>query len=99
MKPIFIFLIYIIGFIIFYQTMSYLNMDEKILFFLKPNPSKVNKKPKQQKEGDILTPKDAKKPLKLAKQEIGRNAWVLLHSIVHLIQILMKKIKKILLIF
>ena len=82
MKPIFIFLIYIIGFIIFYQAMSYLDMDEKILFFLKPNPSKVNKiKPKQQKEGDILTPKDAKKPLKLTKQEIGRNAWALLHSI------------------
>ena len=53
MKPIFIFLIYIIGFIIFYQTMSYLNMDEKILFFLKPNPSKVNKINQNNKKKEI----------------------------------------------
>ena len=81
MKPILVFIIYIIGFMIFYQTMSYINMDEKILFFLQPNPAKAkNVKSTKQKEGDILTPKDAKKPLKLTKQEIGRNAWALLHS-------------------
>ena len=82
MKPILVFIIYIVGFMIFYQTMSYINMDEKILFFLQPNPAKAkNVKSIKQKEGDILTPKDAKKPLKLTKQEIGRNAWALLHSI------------------
>lgn len=76
-------IIYIVGFIIFYQIMTFLKVDEYLLFFL--NESNKNEKSQiqttQKKEGDILTPPDGTKPLKLTKQEIGRNAWALLHSV------------------
>lgn len=83
MKPILVFAIYIAGFIIFYQTMNFFKVDEYLLFFINNDNNTNNSKPssKPQKEGDILTPSDAKKPLKLTKQEIGRHAWALLHSI------------------
>ncbi len=57
--------------------MSWLKVDEKILFFLTPTKAEEKEKPKQ---GDILTPEGASKPLALTKQEIGRHSWALLHS-------------------
>lgn len=77
MKPLFIFLTYAIGFFLFYKIMSAMKVDEYVFFFLSPQPNQ----PKKQKEGDILTPSDAKKPLALTKQEIGRHAWAVLHSV------------------
>lgn len=78
MKPFLVFISYAVGFFIFYQVMSFLKVDEYVLFFM--TPKQVPAQPKQ-KEGDILTPSDAKKPLALTKQEIGRHAWAVLHSV------------------
>ena len=95
MKPVLVFIVYVVGFVVFYQIMSFLKVDEYILFFLTPNtdnsstqtlpqaqsqPTKT-KNTKKQKEGDIVTPPDGTKPLALTKQEIGRHAWAVLHSV------------------
>ncbi len=57
--------------------MSALKVDEKVLFFLTPT---VKDEKKSKKDGDLLTPQGAKKPLALTKQQIGRHTWALLHS-------------------
>lgn len=74
---------YVIGFILFYQVMSFFRVDDYLLFFLNDNNKDKKKETKKtfKKEGDILTPPDGTKPLKLTKQEIGRDAWALLHSV------------------
>ena len=77
MKPIMVFFTYIVGFIIFYKTMLWIKIDQKLFSFLIPTETKI----KKQKIGDFLTPEGASKPLTLTKQEIGRNTWSLLHSI------------------
>ena len=84
MKPIFAFIIYVFGFIVFYNLLSYLKADEYVFFFLTPKaesslPTSKEKKNTQKKE-EILTPEGSKKPLALTKQEIGRHTWALLHS-------------------
>ena len=76
MKPIAVFLTYIIGFFIFYKSMISLNVDEKLFSIFRFSDTHV----KKQKIGDFLTPEGATKPLTLTKQEIGRNTWSLLHS-------------------
>ena len=87
MKNIYLLIIYIFGFFIFYNILTFFNVDEKLFYFINnnnnndKNSNNNNKKTKPQKEGDILTPPDATKPLKLTKQEIGRHAWSLLHSV------------------
>ena len=70
-------------FIVFYLFFLYI---KNFFFYFDNNNNKNNlnnkkKKKNTQKEGDILTPPDATKPLKLTKQEIGRHAWALLHSV------------------
>ena len=77
MKPIMVFFTYIVGFIIFYKTMLWIKIEQKLFSFLIPTETKI----KKQKIGDFLTPEGASKPLTLTKQEIGRNTWSLLHSI------------------
>ena len=77
MKPITVFLTYIVGFIIFYKIMLWLNIDQHLFSFITPSNTTV----KKQKIGEFLTPEGASKPLTLTKQEIGRNTWSLLHSI------------------
>ena len=72
-----VFFTYIVGFIIFYKTMLWIKIDQKLFSFLIPTETKI----KKQKIGDFLTPEGASKPLTLTKQEIGRNTWSLLHSI------------------
>ena len=52
--------------------------DQKLLSIFFTNKETSIKK---EKIGDLLTPEGAVKPLTLAKQEIGRNTWALLHSI------------------
>ena len=76
MKPITVFFTYVVGFIIFYKSMLWLNIDEKLFSFITPSNNKI----KKQKIGEFLTPEGASKPLTLTKQEIGRNTWSLLHS-------------------
>ena len=87
MKTHYLLIIYVFGFILFYSILSFFNVDEKLFFYF-DNENITNnlnnnksKKINTQKEGDILTPPDATKPLKLTKQEIGRHAWALLHSV------------------
>lgn len=75
MKPVYIFLTYVFGFFLFYKIMSIMKVDEFVFYFITPQQQT------KQKEGDILTPFDAKKPLALTKQEIGRHAWAVLHSV------------------
>lgn len=75
MKPVYVLIIYIIGFIIFYKAMNFLYVDKIIFGIFGLN----NDKPKANSE-DLLTPTDSSKPLKLTKQEIGRHTWALLHS-------------------
>ena len=77
MKPITVFLTYIVGFIIFYKIMLWLNIDQHLFSFITPSNTTV----KKQKIGEFLTPEGAAKPLTLTKQEIGRNTWSILHSI------------------
>ena len=77
MKPITVFLTYIVGFIIFYKIMLWLNIDQHLFSFITPSNATV----KKQKIGEFLTPEGAAKPLTLTKQEIGRNTWSILHSI------------------
>ncbi len=76
MKPINVFFTYIVGFVIFYKSMLWLGIDQKLFSFLTPSETKI----KKQKIGEFLTPEGATKPLTLTKQEIGRNTWSLLHS-------------------
>ena len=78
MKPVPLFITYIIGFIIFYKIMLLIGFEQKFfsLFFSNKNGSIQT-----EKIGDFLTPEGAAKPLTLTKQEIGRNTWSLLHSI------------------
>ena len=77
MKPFLVFIIYIIGFIIFIKSMYSMEIDVKLFSIILPNK---NKKKSQKKIGDLLTPEGASKPLTLTKQEIGRKTWALLHS-------------------
>ena len=70
MKPLLVFIVYVVGFVVFYQIMSFLKVDEYVLFFLTPNADNSStptlpqiqsqatktKNTKKQKEGDILTP-------------------------------------------
>ena len=77
MKPITVFLTYIVGFIIFYKIMLWLSIDQHLFSFITPSNTTV----KKQKIGEFLTPEGAAKPLTLTKQEIGRNTWSILHSI------------------
>ena len=76
MKPINVFFTYIVGFVIFYKSMLWLGIDQKLFSFLTPSETNI----KKQKIGEFLTPEGATKPLTLTKQEIGRNTWSLLHS-------------------
>ena len=78
MKPVPLFVTYIIGFIIFYKIMLIIGFEQKlfsIFFSNKTAPIQT------EKIGDFLTPEGAAKPLTLTKQEIGRNTWTILHSI------------------
>ena len=76
MNSIIYFILHIFSYIIIYNIFSYINLDEKIFFFLTPSNSKENNKNK-----DILNAEGSSKPLKLTKPEIGRRTWALLHSI------------------
>ena len=69
MKAIFQFLIYIVGFFVFYNVMEYFHVSEKTKPYL----------PGYVKEDNIL-PIDSKEILTTTKQEVGRRAWMLLHS-------------------
>ncbi len=69
MKTIFQFLIYIVGFFVFYNVMEYFHVSEKTKPYL----------PGYVKEDNIL-PIDSKEILTTTKQEVGRRAWMLLHS-------------------
>ena len=77
MSTIFSFLLYFFTFIIIYSSLSYINFDEKVFFFLTPT---VTTKESISKD-NILTAEGSTKPLKLTKPEIGRRTWALLHSI------------------
>ena len=77
MPKIFSFLFYIFSFLIIYNILSYINLDEKVFFFLTPTVT-----PKESISPDnILTAEGSSKPLKLTKPEIGRHTWAILHSI------------------
>ena len=76
MSTIFSFLLYFFTFIIIYSSLSYINFDEKVFFFLTPT---ITTKESISKD-NILTAEGSTKPLKLTKPEIGRHSWVLLHS-------------------
>ena len=76
MSTIFSFLLYFFTFIIIYSSLSYINFDEKVFFFLTPT---VTTKESISKD-NILTAEGSTKPLKLTKPEIGRHSWALLHS-------------------
>ena len=73
MKPIVVFFTYIIGFIIFYKLMIWLNIDQKLFSLIVPSEPII----KKEKIGEFLTPEGASKPLTLTKQEIGRKTWSL----------------------
>ena len=76
MNSIIYFILHIFSFILIYNICSYINLDEKIFFFLTPtNPNNTIK------TKDILKAEGSSKPLKLTKPEIGRRTWALLHSI------------------
>ena len=76
MNSIIYFILHIFSFILIYNICSYINLDEKIFFFLTPtNPNNAIK------TKDILKAEGSSKPLKLTKPEIGRRTWALLHSI------------------
>ena len=76
MNSIIYFILHIFSFILIYNICSYINLDEKIFFFLTPtNPNSIIK------TKDILKAEGSSKPLKLTKPEIGRRTWALLHSI------------------
>ncbi len=76
MSTIFSFLLYFFAFIIIYSSLSYINFDEKVFFFLTPT---ITTKESISKD-NILTAEGSTKPLKLTKPEIGRHSWALLHS-------------------
>ena len=76
MSTIFSFLLYFFTFIIIYSSLSYINFDEKVFFFLTPT---ITTKESISKD-NILTAEGSTKPLKLTKPEIGRHSWALLHS-------------------
>ena len=76
MNSIIYFILNVFSFILIYNICSYINLDEKIFFFLTPtNPNNTIK------TKDILKAEGSSKPLKLTKPEIGRRTWALLHSI------------------
>ena len=76
MNSIIYFILHVFSFILIYNICSYINLDEKIFFFLTPtNPNNTIK------TKDILKAEGSSKPLKLTKPEIGRRTWALLHSI------------------
>ena len=76
MNSIIYFILHIFSFILIYNICSYINLDEKVFFFLTPtNPNNTIK------TKDILKAEGSSKPLKLTKPEIGRRTWALLHSI------------------
>ena len=70
------FILHIFSFLIIYNIFSYINLDEKIFFFL--TPTKINN---SHKNKDLLKAEGSSTPLKLTKPEIGRRTWALLHSI------------------
>ena len=76
MNSIIYFIFHIFSFIIIYNIFSYINLDEKIFFFLTPT---INDNTHRNK--DLLKAEGSSKPLKLTKPEIGRRTWALLHSI------------------
>ena len=76
MPTILSFIIYIFSFIIIYNILSYINLDEKVFFFLSPS---IIQKDSEHPE-NILKAEGSSKPLKLTKPEIGRHSWALLHS-------------------
>ena len=63
MKPFIVFLTYIIGFIIFYKSLLWLNIDQKFFSFFSLSDTKIKKK----KIGDSLTPEGASKPLAIPR--------------------------------
>ena len=76
MNSIIYFILHIFSFILICNICSYINLDEKIFFFLTPtNPNNTIK------TKDILKAEGSSKPLKLTKPELGRRTWALLHSI------------------
>ena len=80
MNYIISFILYFISFIVLYNIFSFLNIDEKVFFFLTPT---VNTNPtinESDKPENILKAEGSSKPLKLTKPEIGRHTWALLHS-------------------
>lgn len=80
MPTSFSFLIYTISFFLLYTIMSWINLDEKIFFFLTPTIKDTNNNKKTDSPENIITPEGASKPLTLTKAEIGRHSWALLHS-------------------
>ena len=78
MNSILNFLIHFFCFIIIYNLLSYINLDEKVFYFLTPT---ISNNSHESKNKDILKAEGSSKPLKLTKPEIGRRTWSLLHSI------------------
>ena len=76
MNSIIYFILHIFSYILIYNICSYINLDEKIFFFLTPTDPNNTIKTK-----DILKAEGSSKPLKLTKPELGRRTWALLHSI------------------
>ena len=76
MKSTFVFFLRFFLFIMIYYILSYINLDEKVFFFLTPT---FTKKESESSE-NILKAEGSSKPLKLTKPEIGRHSWALLHS-------------------
>ena len=78
MNSILYFILHIFSFLLLYNIFSYINLDEKVFFFLTPtNDNNYD----THKIKDILKAEGSSKPLKLTKPEIGRRTWALLHSI------------------
>ena len=77
MNSIIYFILHIFSFVFLFNLFSYINLDEKVFFFLTPTKSSdIN----SQRNKDILKAEGSSKPLKLTKSEIGRRSWALLHS-------------------
>ena len=84
MNYFFSFLFYFFTFIIFYNILSFFNIDEKVFFFLTPTIKDESNIPESDRPENILKAEGSSKPLKLTKPEIGRHTWTLLHSMANI---------------
>lgn len=78
--------IYVLGFIVFINVMNIIGIDNFLsnnLNETKDNfmTNKEDKSSHQVESRTAIIAEDAKKPLKLSKEEIGRHTWALLHSV------------------